>query len=64
MENSPAPTMSDPRYEPPRFRSVTTRRGINGFATRFSITTKATSKAIEAARKPRVWPSVHPCVAA
>ena len=64
MENNPAPTTSEPRYEPPRLRSVTTRSGIKGFFTRISIKTKMRRSTTAATKKVIVSGSDQPLRAA
>ena len=64
MENNPAPTTSEPRYEPPRLRSVTTRSGIKGFFTRISIKTKISSRTTAATKNEIVRGSDQPLSAA
>ena len=56
--------MSEPRYEPPRLRSVITRNGISGLATFDSMTTNPTSSTAAAAKNVRVNESVQPSRAA
>ena len=64
MENKPAPTMREPKYEPPRFRSRSTRIGKRGLATLSSILTNARSKKRATTKNARVDVFPQPLVAA
>ncbi len=60
----PAPARAIAAYAPPRVRSVTTRMGSRGCATRVSTTTKAARRTTPALMKPSVVPEVQPSVSA